>query len=59
PEAAAINADLLKAAEGFMLAVAKMYRAGDDGVNVQGTMSELVGSEVMLQAAIDKAKEVK
>lgn len=58
PEAAAINADLLKAAEGFMLAVAKMYRAEEGWASVQDAMSELVGSEVMLQAAIDKAKGV-
>lgn len=46
---------LLEALQTYMAAVNQMNVAMNDGVNVQGAMSNLVGSEDMARAAIAKA----
>lgn len=46
---------LLEALQNYMAAVNQMNAAMNDGVNVQGAMSNLVGSEDMARAAIAKA----
>ncbi|MDU3074930.1 MAG: hypothetical protein E7B29_01155 [Mixta calida] len=47
--------ELLEALQTYMAAVNQMNVAMNDGVNVQGAMSNLVGSEDMARAAIAKA----
>lgn len=51
-----INAQLLAALEGYMGAVALMNSAMQDGGNVQGALSALIGAEDMAHAAIAAAK---
>jgi len=47
--------ELLEALQSYMAAVNQMSAAMNDGVNVQGALSALIGSEEMAHAAIAKA----
>jgi len=48
--------DLLEALEGYLQAVKTFGDAMNDGVNVQGAMSGLIGWEVRAKETIDKAR---
>lgn len=47
--------ELLEALQGYMAAVDGMNQAMNDGINIHGAMSALVGYECMAHAAIAKA----